>query len=585
MLQINGQVINTDDYFVVDDYDGNDSIEFDINVSDPGYQYITERALINSEENNYIITKIDGNSNKYVHVVADVDKRAFQTVFYENYDNGSKKLTEAVNAFLPSGWTFVNNGNTTNYRTLRLEAGTALDLLNNCAALYKVRFRFNAQTKTLTAVNPASYTQSAAFVTEELNLRKLQYYGDASDFVTRLEARGKDGMTFASINNNKTYAENYTYSTDIVYGYWKDERYTVKEDLLVAAQEKLAELAVPRRSYECDVIDLKSIEPGKYSAFDLSLYQRIALKDVSRETSLTYQVVKVRRYPLYPEKNVITLSTTAPKLTARLEEIESEIAEFDGKVEGATSWLMDSNGGKIYFIRDNDGNITSQVLKVGDGNNPPVWVFNKNGIGYSASGISGTPAVAIKANGEIVADFVTTGKIQGGHISGTDYKTVIDLDNGTIDIKNSSGTTVFSFDGSTLAINGQITSTSGSIGGWNMSNNTLWAGTDSSNPKAAMRSDNGKFIMGKMTLYGNMSDSSVVCPFIESTASNGDLMLVVGDLFSSGIAFGHPISNGYRVTAKLYADFDGSSHSKLQVNYIDLSTEGLRALKTALAGV
>jgi hypothetical protein len=121
--------------------------------------------------------------------------------------------------------------------------------------------------------------------------------------------------------------------------------------------------------------------------------------------------VKVISYPHYPEKNVITLSTTTPKLTAKLQEIESEIEEFDGKIESSTSWLTDSDGGKIYFIRDNDGNITSQVLKVGDGNNPPVWVFNKNGIGYSPDGISGTPSVAITANGEIVADKIKTGII------------------------------------------------------------------------------------------------------------------------------------------------------------------------------
>ena len=185
----------------------------------------------------------------------------------------------------------------------------------------------------------------------------------------------------------------------------------------------------------------------------------------------------------------------------------------------------------------------------------------------------------------MVADFVTTGKIQGGLISGTNYKTVIDLDNGTINIKNSSGTTVFSFDGTALSINGQITSTSGTIGGWNISSNTLWAGENSYNPLAVLWADTGKFVMGKMELYGNMNDVSVSCPYVRSKASNGDLMLMMGDSTSSGCAFSYAATGGASVSAKLYTNYDGSGHSKLQVNYIDLSTDGLRTLKSALAGV
>jgi hypothetical protein len=280
MLQVNGKVLNIDDYRVVYEYDGAEYVEFEVRTDDPMYKEIRERVFVQSENNDYLITKIDGGTRNVIYVTADVDRHDFQSVFYSNYDKGSKKLSDAVTEFLPTGWTFINNGNTTNYRTLRLEAGTALDLLDNCAALYNVRFRFNAKLKTLTAVAPDSYEQSAAFVTEELNLRSLQYYGDSSSFATRLEARGKDGMTFIGaeidgVTIDKSYVEDYSYSSDVVYSYWKDERYTVKEDLYFAAIEKLHEMANPRRSYECDVVDLKSVEPEKYSAFDLSLYQRV----------------------------------------------------------------------------------------------------------------------------------------------------------------------------------------------------------------------------------------------------------------------------------------------------------------------
>lgn len=487
MFQIDGYVIDADDYSVTYNYDGVDILEFDIDTHDKNYGLIKERALITEASNNYIIVKIDGNSSRYVHVTAEVDRRAFQAAFYENYENpnASATLSQTVNAFLPSGWTFVNNGNTTASRTLRLEHGVALDLLDNCAALWKVRFNFDTKNKVLRAVNPESYTLGAAFVTEQLNLRSLQYYGNASDFITRLEARGKDGLTFKNKQVHgqtitTSYVENTEYSDDIIYGFWQDERYTDVESLYDDAVAKLTELANPVRSYECDVIDLRAIDPEKYSAFDLRLYQKVSLKDIQRETATTYQVVKYKTYPHYPEKNVITLSTAPPSISQRLTDIEETAIEASSTAATATSWMTDSAGGRIYFIRDNDGNITSMVLKIGNNTNPPVWVFNANGIGYSATGIDGTPVVAMTADGNVKATNMETGVITGGdtvrekHVITTytyddngqiigeteriEYgdsqpQVQINLNDGTITMLNEeTGEAVFKFDGETLYV-------------------------------------------------------------------------------------------------------------------------------------
>ena len=432
MLQIDGHVLNIDDYCITEDYDGSEWLEFNISTASKEYKYITELALVITEKNNYVITKIDGNSSRYVHVSADVDKRDFQSVFYEDYDGGSKKLSRTIADFLPSGWTFVNLGNTTDSRTLRLDYGTALDLLNNCAALYSVVFRFNAQLKILTAERPEDFETSTAFVTEELNLRSLQYYGDASEFITRLEARGKDNMTFvgAVVNGReirKSYVENHEYSPSVIYGYWKDERYTVKEDLYEAAKKKLDEMAQPRRSYECDVIDLKSIEPEKYSAFDLSLYQRVSLKDVSRETSFTGQVVRVKTYPLYPEKNVITLSTTAPEITSQLKNLDNGVIAAQTEAAKATDWLVDSTNGTIYYIQDDSKNIIAQVLKCGN----KRYVFYDAGIAYGNADVLSVLLDAAGAfhisSGDIAGLQIASGKLSHGDLT-------IDTEHGIIDV-------------------------------------------------------------------------------------------------------------------------------------------------------
>ena len=86
---------------------------------------------------------------------------------------------------------------------------------------------------------------------------------------------------------------------------WSDERYTIKENLLAAAKEKLAELAYPVRSYECDVVNLNE---------DMWLYKVVTLIDRRRKTRVNHQVVEYKEYPLRHANDVITLSSTAPKI-------------------------------------------------------------------------------------------------------------------------------------------------------------------------------------------------------------------------------------------------------------------------------
>ena len=62
-----------------------------------------------------------------------------------------------------------------------------------------------------------------AFATRDLNLKENNYKGKSTGFITRLYAYGKDGLSFASINGGKAYVENYTYSSRVICGFWKDD--------------------------------------------------------------------------------------------------------------------------------------------------------------------------------------------------------------------------------------------------------------------------------------------------------------------------------------------------------------------------
>lgn len=165
--------------------------------------------------------------------------------------------------------------------------------------------------------------------------------------------------------------------------------------------------------------------------------------------------------------------------------------------KGGSVILHDTRGGnkpnELLFL-DNDD--ISQAQK--------VWRFNLSGFGYSSNGYEGPYTTAITRDGSIVADFITTGsmdaaRITAGILKSKDGRFLIDLTANTITMKNTSGATVFGFDGNgNLTISGKITATSGSIAGFTIYGDRLQGGN------CTLYSDagGGELKLGDVTLDG-----------------------------------------------------------------------------------
>ena len=109
-------------------------------------------------------------------------------------------------------------------------------------------------------------------------------------------------------------------------------------------------------------------------------------------------------------------------------------------VDRATKLITGNLGGYVVIHDSNNDGEPDEVL-IMDTNDistaTKVWRWNKNGLGYSSTGYAGTYGLAITADGEIVADFITAGSMSGnrvrtGLIESTNSQLQIDLDNGTI---------------------------------------------------------------------------------------------------------------------------------------------------------
>ena len=109
-------------------------------------------------------------------------------------------------------------------------------------------------------------------------------------------------------------------------------------------------------------------------------------------------------------------------------------------VDRATKLITGNLGGYVVIHDSNNDGEPDEVL-IMDTNDittaQKLWRWNKSGLGYSSTGYNGTYGLAITADGEIVADFITAGSMSGnrvrtGLIESTNSQLQIDLDNGTI---------------------------------------------------------------------------------------------------------------------------------------------------------
>ena len=429
----NGYPLSNDDYYVRELSSGLDELVFQMSLRDPMYKHIVEEARIRDrDENIYIIKQIDA-GNEQVKVVAQIDIDDFKSIMYEKYSNNSATVNQTVLSVLPSGWACIDHSNVTIRRTIPTSDTTtdynvtAWKVLQDCCNVYGVRFRFNSADKIVTIINPKSYENMGAFATRDLNLRELNYKGKSTDLCTRLYAEGADGLTFAELNGGKNYVEDFTYTNKVISAYWKDERYTDAQSLLDDARAKLAENAIPQRSYDCDVLDLASTNPEIYGFENFSLFNVITLIDDAAERRLDYQIVERWNYPYYPVKNKVVLSTATPKIQNQviqlIDAVNNATSPFQMMLQSAianSTALITGNHGGYVILHDSDGNGEPDEILIMDTPSIDtavnVWRLNKNGFGFSSTGYDGTYGTAITADGSIVASFITSGLMRGDRI-------------------------------------------------------------------------------------------------------------------------------------------------------------------------
>lgn len=157
-------------------------------------------------------------------------------------------------------------------------------------------------------------------------------------------------------------------------------------------------------------------------------------------------------YDTLAEKYIsLTLGTAKANLLndvasaeAAAEEVSTKIDRFpsliNSAVKNATSLISGQDGGYVVIHTNSDNGQPYELLildkpSINDAVN--VWRWNVGGLGFSKNGYNGPYETAITADGQIVADFITSGSlvaniIKAGVIQSQDGSSYWDLETGEV---------------------------------------------------------------------------------------------------------------------------------------------------------
>lgn len=406
------------------------------------------------------------------------------------------------------------------------------------------------------------------------NLTDLKQDENCSEVYTGVYAYYSDGESLVETSPKVTPAPGtYDYTRVLPLDLTAEFKQTPSAaDLKTAAEEYIAthNIGVPKVSLNVSFVQLEQTQEYR----DLALLERVELCDTVTViferlgVNATAQVTATLYDVLIDAYDSVTIgdirTNVAMTIAAQAEEIAKgpDLTALQAAVMEATELITGNQGGYVVIHSSTGGDKPDEILIMDQPSieeATQVWRWNKSGLGYSSSGYNGPYGLAMTIDGKINADFITTGgmdaaRITAGILQSKDGRFLIDLTANTITMKNTSGNTVFSFDGNgNLTISGKITATSGSIAGFTIYGDRLQGGN------CTLYSDagGGELKLGDVTLegYGGLGINGNV-------AIDPGHLYVTGELDVEGsMASGGDISTGGNVRAvgTFYANLPNSS--------------------------
>lgn len=418
--------VEDDSCYYTHNFDGEDTLVFQIQKTYAGYAYIMEEVKVECWGNRFIVKKIEEQSD-FVVITCNLDYDDWLENIYIDFRKTNITLPNVLAQILPIGWTIeygdgvdLTRRTTIEYQEgLPFRAANAKTILTEISSTYGVVFNYNTIDKILYVINPDSFLPSGDFFIEDLNMSDLKFVGDSSGFVTRLYVYGKKDestgnyLTIASVNDGKEYIEDFTYSDKIISDSVVDERYTIPENLKAYGESVLADLCIPKRSYTFDVSNLDG---------QTYLYKVVTIVDERRGLRVNHQCIKYVEYNDHSLDSV-TLSSVMPSIEGITSSVQSDrvstankIQLIDNSIENISNLILGTNGPFKWILDATSGDKKEFLILIDSdsvGTATKLFKLDDNGLHYSSTGYDGTYTTILNSDGFVTAVSSTYQDLQG----------------------------------------------------------------------------------------------------------------------------------------------------------------------------
>lgn len=292
------------------------TLSFSININNA--DLLELEGYLRTKHDEFVI-KEKNYSDGYYNIVAVLNLEELEGKAFEDFDSTEQTIEKCVNTALAgTGW-IVNECTVTKKRTVRATFISALDIIKQALKTYLCELQFDTINKKINIYEKIG-NDKGEYLMDTVNAKKIDTQEDTYDYFTKLIAVGAtkdDGTPLTCTVTNNSYSDKEKTC------YWKDERYTVLENLQADAQIKLDSMAQPHIAY--------SVELAKLG--DVSIGDTITLISKDTKTRLKTRIVKLTEYPDEPYNNTCEVNSSIYSF----EDIQQQQQDVNSTVDNITS--------------------------------------------------------------------------------------------------------------------------------------------------------------------------------------------------------------------------------------------------------
>lgn len=315
-----------------------------------------------------------------------------------------------------------------------------------------------------TMLHDGNNTQVIRFGDNLIDFTRKDTAENLKTVIIPLGAQDDDGnyLTIAEVNNGLDYVEDETAVSIYgrIVGTVNFDDVTLPENLIKKGKAYLKEVLAPFTTITVSAVDM-SMKSEDIAALELGYVQVISKP---HKLDKNIMLSQIELHLLDPALDKYTLGASEISATASMAEVDrikaDVIAEIQGvkkdvsskisaAVENATQLITGAKGG--YVLIDDDGEGHPWRILIMDSPDKAqakhVIQLNKNGLGFSTTGIDGEYANAWTIDGNLVADFITAGTMYADRIKGGTLSVGgAENGNGVINVYNKDGNKIGSWD-------------------------------------------------------------------------------------------------------------------------------------------